>query len=175
MTFTRSDLAVLIDTETLQRRISELAAEISRDYADKELALIGILKGSFVFLADLSRALSIECTVDFLGLSSYGHRTTTSGVVQITSDLTSPIEGRDVLVVEDIIDTGLTMRYLMENLSTRKPRSIKVCTLLHKPSRQQVAVPMHYTGFTIEDHFVIGYGLDYGDKFRNLPFIGWKR
>lgn len=173
--FTRADLAVLIDEETLQRRIRELADEISRDYADKELALVGILKGSFVFLSDLARALSIECTVDFLGLSSYGHRTTTSGVVQITSDLTTPIEGRDLLVVEDIIDTGLTMRYLLDNLSTRKPASIKVCTLLHKPSRQQVEVPMHYKGFTIEDHFVIGYGLDYADKFRNVPFIGRKK
>ena len=175
MTFTRNELAVLIDAETLGRRVRELAAEISSDYRDRDLALIGILKGSFVFLSDLARALSIECTVDFLGLSSYGHRTTTSGVVQITSDLTSPIEGRDVLVVEDIIDTGLTMKYLLENLSTRKPRSLKVCTLLHKPSRQQVGVPMDYLGFTIEDYFVIGYGLDYADRFRNLPFIGWKR
>lgn len=175
MTFDRHDLAVLIDQATLQRRIQELAEQISRDYAGKDLALVGILKGSFVFLSDLARALSIECTIDFLGLSSYGHRTTTSGVVQITSDLTSPIEGRDVLVVEDIIDTGLTMRYLLENLSTRKPSSLKVCTLLHKPSRTKVDVPMHYVGFTIEDHFVIGYGLDYADKFRNLPFIGWKR
>lgn len=173
--FKRQDLAVLIDADTIQRRIREMAVDISRDYADKDLALIGILKGSFVFLSDLARALSIECTVDFLGLSSYGHRTTTSGVVQITSDLTMPIEGRDVLVVEDIIDTGLTMRYLLENLSTRKPASLRVCTLLHKPSRTQIEVPMHYKGFTIDDHFVIGYGLDYADKFRNLPFIGWKR
>ncbi len=171
----RSDLDVLIDAATLQKRIAELGVEISRDYADRDLALIGILKGSFVFLSDLSRALSVECTIDFLGLSSYGHRTTTSGVVQITSDLTAPIEGRDVLVVEDIIDTGLTMRYLLENLATRKPRSIKVCTLLHKPARTQVAVPIDYTGFTIEDHFVIGYGLDYADRFRNVPYIGRKR
>ena len=175
LTFTRGDLAVLIDAETLQRRIHELAQQISRDYAGRDLALIGILKGSFVFLSDLCRALSVECTIDFLGLSSYGHRTTTSGVVQITSDLTSPIEGRDVLVVEDIIDTGLTMRYLLENLSTRKPASLRVCSLLHKPARQQVEVPIDYIGFTIEDYFVIGYGLDYADKFRNLPFIGWKR
>ena len=171
----RSDLDVLIDAATLQKRIAELGEQISADYANRDLALIGILKGSFVFLSDLSRALTVECTIDFLGLSSYGHRTTTSGVVQITSDLTSPIEGRDVLVVEDIIDTGLTMRYLLENLSTRKPRSIKVCTLLHKPARTQVAVPIDYTGFTIEDHFVIGYGLDYADRFRNVPYIGRKR
>ena len=171
----RSDLDVLIDAATLQKRIAELGVEISRDYADRDLALIGILKGSFVFLSDLSRALSVECTIDFLGLSSYGHRTTTSGVVQITSDLTAPIEGRDVLVVEALIDPGLTMRYLLENLATRKPRSIKVCTLLHKPARTQVAVPIDYTGFTIEDHFVIGYGLDYADRFRNVPYIGRKR
>jgi hypoxanthine phosphoribosyltransferase len=171
----RTDLDVLIDAATLQTRIAELGAAISADYANRDLALIGILKGSFVFLSDLSRALSVECTIDFLGLSSYGHRTTTSGVVQITSDLTAPIEGRDVLVVEDIIDTGLTMRYLLENLATRKPRSIKVCTLLHKPARTQVAVPIDYTGFTIEDHFVIGYGLDYADRFRNVPYIGRKR
>ena len=167
----RSDLDVLIDAATLQKRIAELGEQISADYANRDLALIGILKGSFVFLSDLSRALTVECTIDFLGLSSYGHRTTTSGVVQITSDLTSPIEGRDVLVVEDIIDTGLTMRYLLENLSTRKPRSIKVCTLLHKPARTQVAVPIDYTGFTIEDHFVIGYGLDYDKRYRELPHI----
>lgn len=170
----RSDLEVLIDQPTLMARIAELGQEISADYADKDLALVGILKGSFIFLSDLARALSIECTIDFLGLSSYGHSTTSSGVVQITSDLTAPIEGRDVLVVEDIIDTGLTMRYLLENLTTRKPRSLKICSLLHKPARTKVEVPIHYKGFTIEDKFVIGYGLDYGDRFRNVPYIGHK-
>ena len=170
----RSDLEVLIDQPTLMARIAELGQEISADYADKDLALVGILKGSFIFLSDLARALSIECTIDFLGLSSYGHSTTSSGVVQITSDLTAPIEGRDVLVVEDIIDTGLTMRYLLDNLTTRKPRSLKICSLLHKPARTKVEVPIHYKGFTIEDKFVIGYGLDYGDRFRNVPYIGHK-
>lgn len=170
----RSDLDVLIDEATLARRIAELGAQISADYADKDLALVAILKGSFMFLADLSRALSVECTTDFLGLSSYGHRTTTSGVVQITSDLSAPIEGRDVLVVEDIIDTGLTMRYLLDNLQTRKPKSLKICTLLHKPARTKVEVPIDYVGFTIDDHFVIGYGLDYQDRFRNVPYIGHK-
>jgi hypoxanthine phosphoribosyltransferase len=170
----RTDLDVLIDEETLQKRITELAREISNEYADKDLALIAILKGSYMFLADLSRALTVECTVDFLGVSSYGHRSSSTGVVQITSDLTAPIEGRDVLIVEDIIDTGLTMRYLLENLATRKPRSIKVCSLLHKPSRSKVEVPVDYVGFVIEDHFVIGYGLDYHDRFRNVPFIGHK-
>lgn len=170
----RSDLDVLIDEATLARRIAELGAQISADYADKDLALVAILKGSFMFLADLSRALSVECTTDFLGLSSYGHRTTTSGVVQITSDLSAPIEGRDVLVVEDIIDTGLTMRYLLDNLQTRKPKSLKICTLLHKPARTKVEVPIDYVGFTIDDHFVIGYGLDFQDRFRNVPYIGHK-
>ncbi|HRE91191.1 MAG TPA: hypoxanthine phosphoribosyltransferase [Myxococcota bacterium] len=170
----RSDLDVLIDEATLAQRIAELGQQISEDYRDKDLALVAILKGSFMFLADISRALTVECTTDFLGLSSYGHRTSTSGVVQITSDLSAPIEGRDVLVIEDIIDTGLTMRYLLENLHTRKPRSLKICTLLHKPSRTKVEVPIDYVGFTIEDHFVIGYGLDYQDRFRNVPFIGHK-
>ncbi len=170
----RSDLEVLIDQAVLHRRIAELGEEISHDYRDKDLALVGILKGSFVFLADLSRALSVECTIDFLGLSSYGSSTTSSGVVQITSDLSAPIEGRDVLVVEDIIDTGLTMRYLLDNLTTRHPRSLRICTLLHKPARTKVEVPIHYTGFTIEDKFVIGYGLDYDNRFRNVPYIGHK-
>src|SRR5689334_22618285 len=127
----RSDLEVLIDAGAVARRIAELGQEISADYADKDLALVGILKGSFIFLSDLARSLTVECTIDFLGLSSYGHQTTSSGVVQITSDLSAPIEDRDVLVVEDIIDTGLTMRYLLENLTTRKPRSLKICSLLH--------------------------------------------
>ncbi len=170
----RSDLEVLIDQQALARRIAELGEEISRDYADKDLALLGILKGSIIFLADLARSLSVECTIDFLGLSSYGNSTSSSGVVQITSDLSAPIEGRDVLVVEDIVDTGLTMRYLLENLATRKPKSLKVCTLLHKPARTKVQVPIDYTGFTIEDKFVIGYGLDYEDRFRNIPYIGHK-
>jgi len=170
----RSDLDVLIDEATLAKRIAELGRQISEEYQDKDLALVAILKGSFMFLADISRAISVECTTDFLGLSSYGHRTSSSGVVQITSDLSAPIEGRDVLVIEDIIDTGLTMRYLLENLNTRKPKSLKICTLLHKPSRQKVEVPIDYVGFTIDDHFVIGYGLDYEDRFRNVPYIGHK-
>ena len=173
--FKRTDLATLIDAETLATRIRELGAEISRDYVGKDLAVIGILKGCFVFLADLARAIDIECTVDFLGLSSYGSATTSSGVVKITSDLTKPIEGRDVLVVEDIIDTGLTMRYLLENLGTRRPASVRICTLLHKPANARCEVPIHYTGFTIDDHFVVGFGLDYAEKFRNVGYIGYKR
>src|SRR5690606_37819056 len=119
-------------------------------------------------------AITVDHTVDFLGLSSYGSRTESSGVVKITSDLTSPIEGRDVLIVEDIIDTGLTMEYLLANLATRKPRSVRICTLLHKPANARCEVPIEYVGFTIQDHFVIGFGLDYCEKLRNLPFIGFK-
>ena len=170
----KSDLSVLIDEPTLQARIGELAAQISRNYANSDLAVVGILKGSFVFLSDLTRKLDIDCTIDFLGLSSYGDSTTSSGVVKITSDLTRPIADRDVLVVEDIIDTGLTMRYLLDNLQTRKPASVRVCTLLHKPANARCEVPIDYTGFTIEDQFVIGYGLDYAERFRNLPYIAYK-
>ncbi|MEE2779957.1 MAG: hypoxanthine phosphoribosyltransferase [Myxococcota bacterium] len=165
---------VLLDEETLSARVKELGREISEAYAGKDLAVVAVLKGSFVFLADLVRAIGTECTVDFLAVSSYGNAEKSSGVVQITSDLTSPVEGRDVLLVEDIVDTGLTMQYLLENLGTRRPRSIQVATLLHKPARARVEVPIHYKGFTIEDQFVIGYGLDYKQKYRGLPFIGYK-
>jgi len=171
----RSELDTLIDAETLAARIRALGAEISADYEGSDLVVVGILKGSFIFLADLVRCMTVEHATDFLGLSSYGHGESSTGVVKITSDLSSSIEGRDVLVVEDIIDTGLTMRYLLENLTTRKPKSVRVCTLLHKPSRSRSAVPIDYVGFTIEDHFVIGYGLDYMDKMRSVPFIGVKR
>ena len=128
----------------------------------------------FVFLADLVRAIDIECTVDFLVVSSYGNDTKSSGVVQISSDLTTPVDGRHVILVEDIVDTGLTMSYLLKNLETRGPESVKVCTLLEKPSRLEVEVPIDYKGFTIDDHFVVGYGLDYRQTMRNLPFIGYK-
>jgi hypoxanthine phosphoribosyltransferase len=131
-----------------------------------------VLKGSFVFAADLARAIDLEVSVDFLGLRSYGSGTESSGVVQITSDLTKPVEGKHVLVVEDIVDTGLTMAYLMENLATRHPASVRLAALLHKPARSRVEIGIDYLGFTIEDVFVIGYGLDYAEKFRNLPYIG---
>jgi hypoxanthine phosphoribosyltransferase len=132
-----------------------------------------VLKGSFVFMSDLSRAIpSDRVTTDFLGLSSYGDSTKSSGVVRVTQDLSTPIEGRNVLVVEDIIDTGLTMKYLINNLKTRNPKSIRVCTLLHKPARTENEVPMDFVGFEIPDAFVIGYGLDYMERFRNLPYIG---
>ena len=130
------------------------------------------MKGSFLFAADLIRHIDRELSVEFLGLRSYGAGTETSGVVQITYDLTQSVTHQHVLVVEDIVDTGLSMRYLMENLSTRQPRSLKLCSLLHKPARTRVTVPIDYLGFTIDDHFVVGYGLDYAEKFRNLPYIG---
>ncbi len=169
-----SALEVMISAAELKARVSELGTQISADYGDRELAIVAVLKGSFIFLADLVREMDSVVTVDFLGLSSYGDAEVSSGVVKITSDLTSPIEGRDVLIVEDIVDTGLTLNYLIKNLGTRKPRSLKVCSLLHKPTRTQVEVPLDYVGFVIEDHFVIGYGLDDAQKHRNLPYIGRK-
>lgn len=167
-----SDLEVLIGKDELARRVAELGAEITRDYRDGDLVLIGVLKGSFLFLADLARAIDLPLAIDFLGLSSYGGQTKTSGVVRITSDLTFPIEGKDVLVVEDIVDTGLTMNYLLANLKTRLPRSVKICSLLYKPENNRIPCHIDYLGFTIPDCFVIGYGLDYNHLFRNLPWIG---
>ena len=163
---------VLLPTETIQARVRELGAEVTRDYRDKKLAIVPILKGSFLFAADLIRSIDLELRVDFLGLRSYGAGTESSGVVQITYDLTSPIEDEDVLVVEDIVDTGLSMRYILSNLATRHPRSLRLCALLHKPARTRVAVPIDYLGFTIDDRFVVGYGLDYAEVYRNLPYIG---
>lgn len=167
-------IEVLISAERLAERIGELGRELTRDYAGKDLAIVAVLKGSFMFLADLVRTIDMDCTVDFLATSSYGNETESSGIVRLALDLTAPIEGRDVLLVEDIIDTGLTMRYLLENLQTRHPASLKICTLLHKPARNEIEIPIDYKGFTIDDRFVIGYGLDYGQKLRNLPYIGHK-
>jgi hypoxanthine phosphoribosyltransferase len=155
--------------------VGELGRQIERDYAGKELVLVGVLKGAFVFVSDLARAIDLPLTIDFVGLSSYGEATESSGVVKITSDLTKPIADKHVLVVEDIIDTGLTMRYLLDNLATRHPASVKICGLLHKPSRARTKIPVDYLGFPVEDKFVVGYGLDAGEKYRNLPFIGVMR
>jgi len=166
------NVRTLIDADKIATRVREMGAQITRDYAGEEVVLITVLKGSFIFAADLSRAIDLPLSVDFLGLRSYGDGTESSGVVQITSDLTKPIEGKHVIVVEDIVDTGLTMQYLLENLETRHPKSVKLASLLHKPARTRVDVDIHYLGFTIEDVFVIGYGLDYAQKYRNLPFIG---
>lgn len=163
---------VLLSADQIAERIRELGERIAADYVGKPLVLVIVLKGSFVFAADLARAIPLPLRVDFLGVRSYGAGTESSGVVQITQDLTRPIEGEDVLVVEDIVDTGLTIAHLLELLRTRMPRSLKVCSLLHKPARMRTPVPIDYLGFTIEDRFVVGYGLDWAEKWRNLPYIG---
>jgi hypoxanthine phosphoribosyltransferase len=165
-------LIPLYSAEQIATRVRELGAQISRDYAGRNLVLVCVLKGSFVFASDLARSIDLPLRIDFLGVRSYGEGTESSGVVQITQDLSRPIEHEDVLLVEDIVDTGLTVAHLMNLLHTRAPASIKVCALLHKPSRARVAVAVDYLGFTIEDRFVVGYGLDYGERYRNLPYIG---
>lgn len=162
----------MISREEIQKRVSELGATITKDYADKSLVLICVLKGSFVFAADLARTIDLPLRVDFLGVRSYGEGTESSGVVQITQDLSRPIEHEDVLIVEDIVDTGLTVAHLMDLLRTRNPRSVKICALLHKPARARIQMKIDYLGFTIEDKFVIGYGLDVAERHRNLPYIG---
>jgi hypoxanthine phosphoribosyltransferase len=169
-----SNIDVLISAEQIQARVKALGQQLTRDYADQPLTLVGVLKGSFVFMADLMRCIALPLVVDFIAISSYEGKTST-GVVQITSDLSRPIEGQHVVVVEDIVDTGLTMRYLLENLATRKPASLKVCSLLEKPTRARVKTPIDYLGFTIGDDFVVGYGLDHDGRWRNLPFIGLVR
>ncbi len=162
----------LLDEGTIARRVAELGAEITRDYADRDLVMVCVLKGAFVFLADLARAVDLPCSVDFMAISSYGSGTQTSGVVRILKDLEAPIEGRDVLVVEDIIDSGLTISYLLKNLRSRRPASLEVCALLTKPERREVEVPCRYVGFEIPNRFVLGYGLDLDQRFRNLRSIG---
>lgn len=165
-------LVTMLDRETIAARVKELGAQITKDYQDKNLVLVVVLKGSFVFAADLARAIDLPLRLDFLGVRSYGEGTETSGVVQITQDLSKPIAGEDVLIVEDIVDTGLTIAHLMDLFRTRGPKSVKVCSLLHKPARARVAVNIDYLGFTIEDKFVVGYGLDFAERHRNLPYIG---
>ena len=180
--FGQQHLSVLLTREQIQTRVDQLGADITKEYqatlgsdssaTGGELVVIGILKGSFVFLADLVRATDLSLVVDFIGLSSYGDATESSGVVQLTQDLSRPIAGKHVLVVEDIIDTGLTMKYLLENLSTRHPASIKLASLLEKPARNKSGVKADFLGFSIEDKFVVGYGLDFKSRYRNLPFVG---
>ena len=162
---------VLIDTETLRGRVAELGAEISSDYDGRDLLLIGVLKGAVFFMADLMRRLTIPCEVDFMAISSYGASTDSSGVVRILKDLDINIEGRHVLVVEDIIDSGLTLSYLMRNLESREPETLEVCALLTKPDRREIDVPVRYVGFEIPNRFVIGYGLDFAERYRNLPYV----
>lgn len=168
-----SKIETLISQDRLNERISELGAQITQDYQGQgDLVLICVLKGSYLFLADLSRAIDLPLTVDFMSVSSYGHGFKSSGVVRLIQDLSESIEGKHVLIVEDIIDTGLTMSYLLENLQTRRPRSLKIVSLLHKPTKLKVPLEIDYLGFSIEDRFVIGYGLDFQGQFRNMPFIG---
>src|SRR5947199_3476627 len=163
---------VLIDADTLHARIAELGAEVSADYDGRDLLLIGVLKGAVFFMADLMRKLTIPCEVDFMAISSYGVSTDSSGVVRILKDLDINIEDRDVLVVEDIIDSGLTLSYLMRNLESREPATLEICALLTKPERREIDVPVRYVGFEIPNRFVIGYGLDFDERYRNLPYVG---
>jgi hypoxanthine phosphoribosyltransferase len=163
---------VLIDQETLAARVTELGAEVSADYEGRDLLLIGVLKGAVFFMADLMRHLTVPCEVDFMAISSYGDATDSSGIVRILKDLDINIEGRDVLVVEDIIDSGLTLSYLIRNLESREPSSLEVCALLTKPSRREIDVPVRYVGFEIPNKFVVGYGLDFAERYRNLPYVG---
>ncbi len=165
-------ISTLISKGELDKRVKELAEEISRDYAGTDLIVVGVLKGSFVFLADLMRHLDYHVSMDFMGTSSYGASTQTSGEVRITKDLEQSLAGRHVLLVEDIVDTGLTLRYLVDTLRTRQPASVRVCTLLDKPARRQVRVSIDYYGFIIPNAFVVGYGLDYQQRYRGLPFVG---
>ncbi len=161
----------IVTQEEMRTRVRELGRQIAADYTDKELILVGILKGAYAFYADLARAIRIPMRVDFLIVTSYGSRAKTSGKVKMVTDLTEDIAGKDVLLVEDIVDSGLTAQYLMRTLSKRKPKSIKVCTLLSKPKRRKVKVTIDYVGFIIPDHYVVGYGLDYQQKYRNLPYL----
>jgi hypoxanthine phosphoribosyltransferase len=162
---------ILVPGEDLQRRVVELGGEISEDYEGRDLVLVAVLKGAVIFVADLMRNLSVPCEVDFMAVSSYGSQTDSSGVVRILKDLDAPIEDRDVLIVEDIIDSGLTLQYLMRNLNARNPRSLEVCSLLAKPDRLRVDLEPRYVGFEIPNRFAIGYGLDHAQRYRNLNYV----
>jgi hypoxanthine phosphoribosyltransferase len=162
---------VLIDEATLRARIVELGGEISADYTGRDLLLVGVLKGAVFFMADLMRELTVSCEIDFMAISSYGAATDSSGVVRILKDLDINVSGRDVLVVEDIIDSGLTLSYLMRNLRARKPATLEIAALLTKPERREIDVPVRYVGFEIPNRFVIGYGLDFAERYRNLPYV----
>src|SRR5712691_5632694 len=162
---------ILVQADDLQRRVRELGSEITRDYQGRELLLVGVLKGAVFFLSDLMRAIDVPCEVDFMAVASYGSATDSSGVVRILKDLDVAIEGRDVLIVEDIVDSGLTLQYLLRNLGARTPRSLEVCALLTKPERREVDLPTRYVGFEIPNRFVVGYGLDHAERYRNLPYV----
>jgi hypoxanthine phosphoribosyltransferase len=162
---------ILVQSDDLAHRVRELAAEVSRDYQGRDLFLVGVLKGAVFFLSDLMRHLEVPCEVDFMAVSSYGSSTDSSGIVRILKDLDAPIEGREVLIVEDIVDSGLTLSYLLRTLRARNPASLEVCALLTKPERRKVELPIKYVGFEIPNRFAIGYGLDHGERFRNLPYV----
>jgi hypoxanthine phosphoribosyltransferase len=163
---------ILLTHEQIQSRVAELGAQLAADYAEREPVLVSVLKGSIIFLADLVRATPVQLSIDLMELSSYGASTQSSGQVRILKDLSGPIRGRDVIVVEDIIDTGLTLNYLLKYLHDRGPSSVRICCLLDKPARRLAEIDISYRGFTIPDRFVIGYGLDYDERYRNLPYIG---
>ncbi len=169
--------AELISAEAIAVRVAEIGAQITAEYTPlattADVVVVGVLKGSIMFMADLVRHIGVPIFMDFIGISSYGDETVSSGVVRITQDLSRPIEGKHVIIVEDIVDTGHTVHYLMENLNTRRPASIKLCSLLHKPERAERQIPIDYLGFTIPNKFVVGYGLDVSQQYRNLPFIGY--
>ena len=162
---------ILVQRDELAHRVKELAAEVSRDYAGRELLLICVLKGAVFFLSDLMRQLDVRCELDFMAVSSYGSSTDSSGVVRILKDLDAPIAGRDVLIVEDIVDSGLTLSYLFRMLRAREPATLEVCALLTKPERREVDLPIRYVGFEIPNRFAIGYGLDHAERYRNLPYV----
>lgn len=163
---------VLYTKEEISEKVKELAAQLNKDYAGKKVLCVGILKGSVVFLSDIIREMTCEVEIDFMAVSSYGNSTKSSGIVRILKDLNYDIEGKDVVIIEDIIDTGVTLKYLCEYLTSRKPKTLKICCLLDKPERRKADVKADYTGFTIPDYFVVGYGIDYADRFRQLPYIG---
>jgi hypoxanthine phosphoribosyltransferase len=171
-TLSNGKIKTLYSAEQISARVHELGQQIARDYRDRSLVILSILKGSFVFTADLMRAIDLPLRVEFLGVQSYGDDTQSSGVVQITLDLARPIDGEHVLIVEDIVDTGLTLDYIRGQIDARRAASVKVCSLLHKPARMKKRVEIDYLGFTIDDVFVVGYGLDWAQKYRNLPMIG---
>ena len=162
---------ILVQADDLQHRVRELGAEISRDYESRNLVLVGVLKGAVFFLSDLMRHIEIPCEVDFMAVASYGSATDSSGVVRILKDLDAAIEGRDVLIVEDIVDSGLTLQYLLRSLGARDPATLEVCALLTKPERRRVDLPTRYVGFEIPNRFAIGYGLDYSERYRSLPYV----
>lgn len=163
---------VLYSEEQLKAKVAELGAAITRDYQGKDPILVSVLRGSYIFMADLTRSIDLHCTVDFMAVSSYGAGTTSSGQVKIIKDLSGPIDGKDLIIVEDILDSGNTLHYLRDVLAARKPASIAICTLLDKPERRAQPIKADYAGFEVPDAFVVGYGLDYAEKYRNLPYIG---